>query len=1725
MFKKIRSFFNNITFEKLERFTRRKAVTVLAAVVVFCTTYALILPAITWEKTLICEKEEHVHTETCYQTSDDGTSVLICEKEDHTHTDACFDAPLPDEATYYCNKTEHIHDENCYFEDGTLNCTLTEHIHDISCVERPEPMDPEIQVADADPEEDPETDPTVEQDPAENPETDPVTEQDPAEDSETDPTTETPEAQDSETNPETDSKTQVAENEQGRRPAVTPVVPSEDIDPSIGQPGVQRPISDDQPGVQRPVSDDQPGTDEDPSQNPTDIIVEKVPVDDPKIIEIKQPKYIKTISFDRIRLGAAELMGGQTTITVDTSVNLTMNKDDQGNWTVTLVLNVENPTNDVTYLPEYSNTRDGENNPIWQNDTTNHPAVKFNSKKMTAPLSFDISDWIASATIEESFRITATKDNKNYYSAPLNLMALLDEQKSGFSSWVANSYVSDFGGDHLPENTQELLDAFELYQTLPSLTLTSRQDGNTLYIDASTDYTGTPSYVWEYLDEASGNWVAFTDPTPFGASLNTTDYAFLNEGRDVRCKLYNAANNELLAIAKMDNVNPRRKILDDAIAAINADTTVLNLAAYPVNVGTDAEDIIYPDLRIHGDRYDNYFYWTNLANDSRVPFTDGASFADYLAEAYLAKNGGTAGMEAVKEIWQRYIFDMYDPVKDSGMIETFGSYPTYNYGDQEPGFIKDKNSSSFHATQNTPLTEESIVPLNYNFLENGVDYENFVTGLNKTATAVAAGDANSERKYLIDITADAQSKVSAPVCLIFQIQTSWQMFDLLHANIRSKDSIGTTFIDEYGDPHSTAYVAVGAVADNTAMANLYDIKQALLGLVDYMEKNYKANNLVLGITETRHDASQTMFLGKMDVQKTNNKGQIVTEPVDMYVTNDYDTLREGIINWDSFGNCEHVHYTSTHLENALDCLEDNLSLWHDVYSNIDYDDIQKVAVIIGGPTELKAETNGYACTLPWGTFLDNHINSVYGIRVNEGTSYVTSGTEAGILSWIDYSKNNDSSLQPYSYDPTTGVSTGVSGTGDKAVGRFTKKYVASSEHALLDTLIEIVEKEMKTKGIKVNGKSAFIENLTVNDTVENEFKIDNTVPFTATVKDENGKVVYETIIDIRTGAVVQKHYDTDGNLLGTVNITGTRNVNTDADGNLVTTVTFNESSTFTDGPTFTDVPKTLTVTENTGTHTTDVEYNFGSVVNTQKVNLNFGVVAREDYLGSNNVFTNVGTPEASYMHTPKDEGGNPLTPKTYPGIDCTDTPQVNVPVVYDTVDGLSKTVTVGTNVDLEDDLDKSADGQQSRVISAAIEDLLDNYDQTNGTLTYTWVKPDGTVVQSCGSVTVVNGVLQGDLPDLTCNYEAEEGEHEFRLQLTFTPNTFVNSENFKQDGVTNVAVDPKTEHGKVWVKGVEPDSSLKFYLRKTWTETPPEDITSVDVVISDGKGGYVGTTKDSRDLWNIVEDKADAQHFTISAADGWQTNIVDSLPAIKVDDQGNAIVLDYRLEETAIDGYEARYSKTTQTDKLWQDHPDLTLRPTKISGNNNDGIVKNNAKWMNLVFKYHGTTYTYSADMNQHPSDKNHIDYGTAIPLNLSSDIALGSSYTLHLSDIHLPLDANGQPFDNGAIEIVSLTIYKSLQFEAGKGGNPGSVKYENPFPPADGSKSLATSTASVHFVSEVENPVLVVNNTPADHPIFGPELPATGGIGTAIFYVSGGTMLLGAAIAAIILKRKNKLN
>lgn len=121
---------------------RHRVVTVLAGVVVFCTTYALILPAITLEKQ--CDIPEHTHTDACYaQVTSVEKRVPVCSAETleiHRHTADCYDAG-GNPTCGYADFVVHRHDSRCYDETGNLWCPLPEikaHRHTADCYALPE---------------------------------------------------------------------------------------------------------------------------------------------------------------------------------------------------------------------------------------------------------------------------------------------------------------------------------------------------------------------------------------------------------------------------------------------------------------------------------------------------------------------------------------------------------------------------------------------------------------------------------------------------------------------------------------------------------------------------------------------------------------------------------------------------------------------------------------------------------------------------------------------------------------------------------------------------------------------------------------------------------------------------------------------------------------------------------------------------------------------------------------------------------------------------------------------------------------------------------------------------------------------------------------------------------------------------------------------------------------------------------------------------------------------------------------------------------------------------------------------------------------------------------------------------------------------------------------------------------------------------------------------------
>ena len=153
-----------------ERHSRRKRwqklVGGLACVVVFCTVYLLILPALTAEQDTYCGIEAHTHSAECYEKqlicgktqeteendpADAGHTHgadcyteeqhLICgqeESEEHSHTAECYET----ERVLTCTEPEqaktpkkHTHTDACYEEK--LVCGKEEHQHSLPCFSNP----------------------------------------------------------------------------------------------------------------------------------------------------------------------------------------------------------------------------------------------------------------------------------------------------------------------------------------------------------------------------------------------------------------------------------------------------------------------------------------------------------------------------------------------------------------------------------------------------------------------------------------------------------------------------------------------------------------------------------------------------------------------------------------------------------------------------------------------------------------------------------------------------------------------------------------------------------------------------------------------------------------------------------------------------------------------------------------------------------------------------------------------------------------------------------------------------------------------------------------------------------------------------------------------------------------------------------------------------------------------------------------------------------------------------------------------------------------------------------------------------------------------------------------------------------------------------------------------------------------------------------------------------
>ncbi len=108
----------------------------LAVIVVFVTTYALIIPAITMtrsEQVLDCHYHVHQHDETCYEEGEDGTLRLVCGMADyvlHTHNADCYDA----DGNLVCPLPEITEPLSAVYTSGSaIALKVEQHVHTSSC--------------------------------------------------------------------------------------------------------------------------------------------------------------------------------------------------------------------------------------------------------------------------------------------------------------------------------------------------------------------------------------------------------------------------------------------------------------------------------------------------------------------------------------------------------------------------------------------------------------------------------------------------------------------------------------------------------------------------------------------------------------------------------------------------------------------------------------------------------------------------------------------------------------------------------------------------------------------------------------------------------------------------------------------------------------------------------------------------------------------------------------------------------------------------------------------------------------------------------------------------------------------------------------------------------------------------------------------------------------------------------------------------------------------------------------------------------------------------------------------------------------------------------------------------------------------------------------------------------------------------------------------------------
>ncbi len=631
--------------------------------------------------------------------------------------------------------------------------------------------------------------------------------------------------------------------------------------------------------------------------------------------------------------------------------------------------------------------------------------------------------------------------------------------------------------------------------------------------------------------------------------------------------------------------------------------------------------ILFPEpKKVHPD----LLYYENVARDDRVPFSDADELWDRLIEQY---NDG--GIEAAQAFFDKYKWDLHHPAKKAGVPG--------DYGDSALKWPKNKDTPFHDQFDNSQQTIHDLE-------KSWINYEDFFKDENikKNVTPYSCPtdpETIEDRKYKVEVAAQSEP-AAQPVVMLFQIQQNWQIFDLLHAN----------------DPSDLSPMGQGI--KTTEMANLYDIKQAMMRFGEYVETAEKVKDVpvVFGVTVTKHGGSNS-FLGD---GKT-----------DPRLTNDMDIFINAIQHWDTFGYCEKVHYDNNKIQEAIAAIPTELGNWKDgLGETIDVNNVRKSIVAIGGPVrkadlEDKLHQDEDKNGNPGKLYIDAH----YGIRTNKVEGVTEKNKQ--YVSWLESDHNQDLFEKSGAYYPDS-----------------------STEEEVLNALKDILDKEIEaSKQSNAVQSDAKVENVLLEDVVEKEFD-----------------VIKDSIKILKVKGDKQETVQID--------------------------------------------PDRLSIIENKD-GTTTVRYVFDEVSANETAKIVFDIEAKDDYIGSNDVKSNVGVPTLEF------EGKDNVKHERK----SADKPQIHVPIQFDVKDGETIRVDENEEVNLKD---------LSAEIVKDIEEKITKYPQINGKVVYQWQqKGEDDEFADVGdpqTFEVTNGATDKHF-DLDHHFSTDKkGKHTFRLKVSFIPN-------------------------------------------------------------------------------------------------------------------------------------------------------------------------------------------------------------------------------------------------------------------------------------------------------------------------------------------------------------------